>query len=321
MNRTAALITAAAFAWLAMPCRGQDQPSEFWVSFISKNSLSVVADQLRQDVTHWPSITSVVRAANLPKKEREEMLRRIEMASQLLKKTQTQFRAKVPASRDELRKEVDTLSTLSDKMSEAEGYVNLLLADSFNRLIIYRMSGWLIANPSDTEFCKELIAAAPEMSPNYLEVLRKTAADDSALTEKEASIEKIKSQESIFHALDVIGMTQNDVFALTQPESSKTSKLFENPSAVALAARTVQTAAIKDVHLAGLISFFEKGGDISELNPSDVTAFEKRLGGELRDYKCPQLGIRRLSADHLLALIDLQRDQAAGNVFLDAALE
>jgi hypothetical protein len=78
---------------------------------------------------------------------------------------------------------------------------------------------------------------------------------------------------------------------------------------------------MKDVHLAGLISFFERGGTITELDPSDVTAFEKRMGNDLRDYKCPQFGIRRLSLDHLLGLIELHRNPTASASFLSIALQ
>lgn len=319
MNRVALIIAAFAFVGIAVPSNGQAQSSESWVSLIKENSVAKVASQLKES-GQWPIIISSYRANRLPEKERAEMLQRIDAAKELLKKAGAEFGTKTPTNQGDLQKEIEVLSILAERAKAAGGYTNLLLADSFNRLIIYRLAEWVVAHPEYAAFCGKLLASAGAgMDQNYVDVLRMTADDDEAFIGKKLDFGEIDPKGSIFQSLNAIGITQNDVLASMR--SSKTSALLEKPSAVALATRITETVAMKDVHLAGLITFFERGGTISELNPSDVTAFEKRMGNDLRDYKYPQAGIRRLSSDHLLVLIDLQRNQAAGTYFLSMAFQ
>ncbi len=223
---------------------------------------------------------------------------------------------------EKIEAEIEALSTLSEKALATGGYVNVLLADSFHRVILYRLSNWLISHPDDAAFCERLLTSVgPKMSQNDVDVLQIAADDDPRFIEEKPDFAQIDPTKSIYQSLRTLGIPERDVLEAAMVPWPQTSQLLETPSAISLAIRTTDTAAIREVHLAGLIEFFKKGGVVSELNAADVRAFEKRMGKSLRTFKSLQFGIRRLSVMHLLALFDIHKDPSIGAFFLKTALQ
>ncbi|MDB6150627.1 MAG: hypothetical protein JWQ44_2075 [Chthoniobacter sp.] len=145
--------------------------------------------------------------------------------------------------------------------------------------------------------------------------------EDPYLSAKRAEVAKVDGSKSIYEALIPIGIAMKDVLSAMQLEQRTTGRLLREPSAVALVLRMAETNAVRSVHLAGLLAFFERGGRIGELDAANESAFEKRMGKDTRGFHSPALQIRYLSSEHLLALVEVHSASSVRASFLTTALD
>ena len=147
-------------------------------------------------------------------------------------------------------------------------------------------------------------------------LLESLVSEDDTLLAVRANFGNIDSNQNVFAALQTVGV--GDATSLS---IQTFRQLCENPSVAALLIRMAQTELIYTVSIKGLIVFLEKGGTYEELNPADVRAFKKRMGGTESSFSYPLLGVAHLNGSHLRSLFELHRVPSAREAFLKLILE
>lgn len=295
--------------------------AESWPTLIKKSSMREVAAKMVEAKPAWPAIRSTFYVSKLPAPQKDAETKALAVAHELHAKLAATMRSPQSAAGN-LEEQLDTLSRIADQLRRAGGYSNLVLADSAERLVILHVADWVIANPSDAPKARAAIKKhAAAAGFDLKQVLVSLVDEDPYLDDKRAEVAKVDGNKAIYEALTPIGIGMKDVLSAMQLEQRTTGRLLNKPSAVALVVRMAETNALRNVHLAGLLAFFEKGGRIDELDAANESAFEKRMGKDTRSFRSSPLQIRYLSSEHLLALIQMH---AASNVrasFLAAALD
>lgn len=320
MNTILKLTLAVVLAVVITFKDGLAQSSEPWLSTIREDSLGEIGKKVEAGIV-WPPIVSVYKARSFGEVDKMIMMQRIDASRLLLKKVEMEFAAKEPSNVQQLEGEVSLLLALSLKARAAGGYTNYLVSDSLNRLIIYRLSNWIYLHPQDVAVCKKSLSLIPVMDESYSNLLRLFSDDDKGLSGQRLDFNKIDAKDRIFDSLEAVGITYGQVSDAFISNEKSMNRLLDDPSALLLVMKLCETAALKKIHLAGLIRFFEKGGAISDLDPSNVTAFNKVMGDELDTYHYTPFGIDYLSVNHLLFLIKLREDPAVGAAFLKDAFQ
>lgn len=298
------------------------EPStEFWEKALPGMLLDDLARKMRMpESPAWPRVSSIYAISKMSATERSKMEKRIGLLNAFRNKLEKGFVQHSALDNAGLAREIDTLATIADKLRGAGGYGNLVVADSIDRLLVFRLSGWIIAHPGEVSVTKAMVErlASTELDPK--ETLLRLVDEDSYLDERRADITKIDSGKHIFIGLAPIGLEMSDVMSLIQTKNSHTNSLLEKPSAVALVVRMTETAAMRKVHLPGLVRFLERGGQFEELSYADVRAFESRMRGETATFRFPPLGIKRLTEQHLLTLLEIHATPSGAERYLALAL-
>jgi hypothetical protein len=290
----------------------------FWKETITHDSLEGIAGKIRDPKNPgWPRIESGLASKNLPEKERDLQPM---FANMVLEKLSSSFKPGQQLSREEIKTETATLSTIGDAMQHSRGFRNLVLQDSVVRLMIVRIAQWLAAHPSDAAGIEDTFAQLNPAPVHLQALLAELWKDDPTLADKPPLTSGIDDRQQIFQALAPIGLNSAAVMEFTNPELIRTSALLSNASAPALIYRMATTESLKWVHLRGAIQYFKAGGTLAELDPADIRPFTRRMGKEAKSYNYPLLGIRAASVDQILALVRLGTDDAQKRAFLNVAL-
>jgi hypothetical protein len=286
--------------------------------------LSAVADLMAKpnDRKTWPRIESAYAVAKMSGNARAVGEQSLHLAEELRSKLESSFDPERQLDERNLRRELETYRVMSEILEKAGGYSNSVVQDSICHLMIFRLSGWVLSDPNRAGIAERLLAECQVPRVDLRTMLSRLADQDAQLDGKQGQIDAIEQDASFYQGMAPLGISMDDVLAATfEMEKLRTSALLREPSAVRLVWRMTGTEALKWVHLRGLINFFKRGGSVAELNPADITAFQRRMGSDVKQYQYPLLRIRRLSTDEPLFLVNLHRDAQVKNAFLATALK
>lgn len=289
----------------------------FWKKAVADKSIIDLAAALHdKDSPSWPRIDSTTRdEAGGTALWAKGGLALIEA---LHAKLGLDFKSDAKLSLNNVRAYRDIATALQD----ADGYSNLLLADTLNRLAIYELSGCLIKNIASHGKVKALAAALHVPDIETTTFLQRLTPDDAFLTAHREALANINTSGDVFGAIQSLGIPPNKIsYDLMLPANQSVARLLREPSAVELLLRRTTTHLLANVSLAGLLSFIERGGKYEELNPVDITPFLQRMAGAERSFQDKLSGVKSLGVGQLLSLYNLHNDPEKREVFLKIALD
>lgn len=288
------------------------QEMKFWKKAVAEKSLLQLANLLNDSSTPvWPKAGSSYSIQKLPGEQRALADDAIALVKALHAKAQREFNPMTPGTDDESR----TYSTLASALERAGGYSNMLLADSFRRLALFRLSAAVVR---DSRLAAEVRREVEQTAVPHVEIrslLERLAPDDEVLSGSASELEKITPDQSVFAALQVAGL--GDATSLAGRTSNE---LMGTPSAAALLIRLAATEWLS-LRLKGLAMFLEKDGKLEELDPADIRPFKARMGGAERTFAYRPLSIRYLRGGDLRGLFDLHGNPGVRDAFVKIALE
>src|ERR1043166_6733955 len=253
----------------------------FWNETLRRSSLPDIARQFRDTETpKWPRIESKYAYEEVTGTQRKGGPELLGLAESMRSRLHSSFQPDAKIDDAELTKQLDDYASIAGALTRAGGYSNLVLQDTVGRLMIFRLSGWLIENPTETHRAEVLFEKVEIPRVNLNTLVAQLRNDDRALARMPQDVVPTADAKSIYQAFIPIGLKMADVLAFNDPERVKTSVLLKEASVPALAYRMATTEALKSVHLQGLIRFLEAGGSFTELDPADTRKFEKRIGQE-----------------------------------------
>jgi hypothetical protein len=318
------IVGSIAFSILALAHAADPAPTpaEFWLRFIKASSLEAIASKMEDSKPAWPTVRSTFYISSLPPAQKAAQRNALAAIHELHLKLAPAMRNPRSVAAGDFERQLEILSLVGQHLRQADGYSNLVLADGVERLFILNATDWMTTNPTDAPKVRAALERLP--SPTRFDLKQRLLSlvdEDSFLSEKREEVGKVDGTKSLYEALAPLGIGMQEVLTAMQREKRATGRLLREPSAINLLVRLAETDALRNVHLAGLIAFFEKGGRVDELNPSDESAFEKRMGKETRQFRSPALQIRYLSSEHLLALIQMRGASNERASYLAGVLE
>ncbi|MFZ4779347.1 MAG: hypothetical protein ACOYM3_28635, partial [Terrimicrobiaceae bacterium] len=156
----------------------------------------------------WPSIRTDYWIGKLPAADRAAYQGRDELAKALLGKLKQGFAVETPATLAEIDKETSLYQAAASRIAIADGYTNRLLADCFYRMVLFRLSGWLIQHP---EAFDEIAARASRVAvpqPDVPEMLLRYRVEDSELEKLAIDVSTIDRAKSVMHQLKSAGVPE-----------------------------------------------------------------------------------------------------------------
>ncbi|MEP6670779.1 MAG: hypothetical protein ABJF10_16595 [Chthoniobacter sp.] len=284
-----------------------------WEKSLAEKSVSEIASQMNKAAPQpWPNVGSQQYANTLADKERTLATKGIGLVQALHMKVKRDFVSDGQKPEDAAK----TYLSIAEALESAGGYSNLVLADSVRRLAVFRLSEALVRFPPATAGSRAIIDSNDTQSIDLRALLERLCRDDLGLAEHRAELAKIEPSQNMFAAFEIAGL--GDASSLG---AVSFTHLIELPSAPGLVMRIAATQQLYKISLRGLLAFVEKGGTYKELNPADITAFQRRMNGEEKTFKYPPLSIRYLGSGSVKLLFDLHKDAASRDGFLKAALD
>lgn len=194
---------------------------------------------------------------------------------------------------------------LAKVFSNSKGYYNLVLADACRRLALSRIGYGLVNSSDEVELLRETYG---KLQPSL--ILEREAAILEALnTTIDASLsgESLANPEGLSRIWEALGtsITKVRYEAAKRPNASSSEQLILNPSAAFLLNNLSETDLILSVHIPGMITFIERGGQLDEIDLSDITIFKEIMGDTRSSFSFPPLSVKKLYAIHLYALVEM----------------
>jgi hypothetical protein len=308
------LLTVTAL-WMLAVASSNGQTIEqiaFWKKTVSEKPLTQIANAMSNTTgVPWPIASSAYRVQAMPAAQRPLA----QEATSLVKALHGKVREDFEGSSSDRDAMLEAYLGMVASLDKAGGYSNMLLADAIRKLVIFRVSEWLTKGVQPVAKAETVMDRLNVPVVNLRAVLERLIPEDAVLSEHREQVEKLTPEQNIFAAAEAIG---SDWMTLTSAHGF--TELIEKPSALALTMRMAQTELLATVSIRGLIAFLKKGGTYQELNPADITAFQKRMAGSEKSFRYLPLGVRYLSVSHPRSLFELHSDPAARKVYMQAAL-
>jgi len=319
MFKIANLATIVVLSWLTSFSFGQSETQvEYWKANIAASSLKDINERLADESTpHWPVIISSYASERLPEKQKQLALQSVQLGETLLEKMANTFKGESDPEQAELESDVALYSSLASRLRQAGGYGNLLLADSAERLAIFRVSGWLVFHPDDTSEAAKFLPLLNVPAVDVKALLSKLSDQDAEIGKAAAKIQATKQGKNLYETFSLMGI---DYEKALNPPAQAAEKLLKESSVVALITRMAATESLVRVNISGAIRFFQKGGTYAELNPRDIRPFESRMGQEAKTFNNPLLQAKEFKESDVLYLIAIHKAPAVRSAFLNIAL-
>jgi|GEM_PF-4495199 len=169
MNRLTFIVCVALVQATVALAQNPSPEVAFWTRALRAESparvLEIFADATKPA---WPSIRTNYWVEKLPPGDRAAYQGRSELAKALLGKLKQGFQVETPTTLAEIDKEAALYKSAASRITAAEGYTNRLLADCLYRMVLFRLSGWLIKHPESFD---EIAARANRVAVPQPDVL------------------------------------------------------------------------------------------------------------------------------------------------------
>ena len=194
---------------------------------------------------------------------------------------------------------------LAKVFSNSKGYYNLVLADACRRLALSRIGYGLVNSSHEVKSLRETYAKL--QSSLILEL--ETAVLEALNTTIDASLlgESLANPDGLSRIWEELGtsITKVRYEAASRPNAASSEQLILNPSAAFLLNNLSETDLILSVHIPGMIAFIERGGQLDQIDLSDITKFKEIMGDTRSSFSFPPLSVKKLYAIHLYALVEM----------------
>lgn len=279
----------------------------FWQQVVASSSPIKIAKTMRDSTNPWPQIAA---AKNAPSWQ-------VDLINQLHRTVKQSFNPNAPTNPDETKAYLQIAKVLTN----AGGYSNILLSDSLYRLVIFCAAKDLSLSFENRGEVEGFASELPAPSLGLKERLVSFAKDDPSLAQRISVIDNIDPSDNLYVISQQLRTKDSADPNRVDNDNFTFSYLMANPSGFGLTFRIAQTEMLTTIGLKSLLTFIKHGGSLSELDPSDITIFKKRMSESKDEYRYPALGIRRLSVDHPLSVLEINSDQNVKQAFLRTALE
>jgi hypothetical protein len=291
---------------------------EYWKANIAGFSVNDINERLADPSNpRWPVIISPHASEQLAEKEKQTALQSIQIGEALLEKMAAAFKSDSDPQSPEVESEVALYTSLASGLRRSGGYGNLLLADSANRLAIYRVSGWVVFHPDQTSESTRLLEMLSVPVVDATELLGQLRDQGVESAKSPAIIEKVRQGKNLFEAFDLANANFNLIF---DPSAQSAARLLKESSVIGVITRMAITESLVRVNISGAIRFFQKGGTYAELNSKDIRPFESRMGADARHYNYRLLQMKKLRVSDVMYLIGIHKDPAARSAFIKMVL-
>lgn len=194
---------------------------------------------------------------------------------------------------------------LANVFSNSKGYYNLVLADACRRLALSRIGYGLVNSSDEVELLKETYGRLRsslilELEATVLKALETTI--DASLSN--GSLDKPEQLNRIWEALSTSASKVRYEVA-KRPKAASSEQLILSPSAAFLLNNLSETDLILSVHIPGMIAFIERGGQLDQIDLSNITKFKEIMGDTRSSFSFPPLSVKKLYAIHLYALVEM----------------
>jgi hypothetical protein len=278
----------------------------FWQQVVARSSVVEIAKTMRDSTNLWPKVDTA--KASPPWQ--------VDLINQLHRIIKQSFNPNAPTNPDETKAYLQIAKVLTN----AGGYSNILLADSLYRLVIFRVAQDLSLSFDNHGKVEAFVSELPAPTLGIKERLASFAKDDPSLANQLSVIDDFAPSDNLYVIAQKLAKDDPDPDRVDSGNLTF-SHLMANPSGFGLTFRIAQREMLTVIGLKSLIEFIGLGGSLDELNPSDITAFKKRMDVSKDEYRYPALGIRRISVNHPLSVLAIGADQNVRQAFLHAALE
>lgn len=228
----------------------------------------------------WPPIRAAYWIEKQPVADRASYQGRNELAKALLEKLKQGFAIETPATLAEIDKENALYQSAASRISAADGYTNRLLADSLYRMVLFRLSGWLIKHPEafDEIAVRANRVAVPQ--PDVSGMLLRYRVEDSELDKLAIDVAAIDPAKSVMHQLKGAGVPEATGWKiLVDPAATRPQSLIENPSVALLLGRMAFTEG-RYRGLIGMTEYLRKGGKLDPASVNNAREFRRVMGKE-----------------------------------------
>lgn len=194
---------------------------------------------------------------------------------------------------------------LANVFSNSKGYYNLVLADACRRLSLSRIGYGLVHSGDEIELLRE---AYSKLQPSL--ILESEATVLKALdTTIDASLSggNLSKPEGLNRMWETLGTSVSKVRyeSAKRPNAASSEQLILNPSAAFLLNNLSETDLILSVHIPGMIAFIERGGQIDQIDLSNITKFKEIMEDTRSSFSFPPLSVKKLYAIHLYSLVEM----------------
>jgi len=217
-------------------------------------SLEQLATRMAFDSNHWPRIGRLGQKANSPTATNETEDRLVVLSVELHKKLANDWTLVDLQNLSASSRSNVAYALISKALRRSGGYTNLLLADSFHRTVLCRLTRQLLTDNSLSNYVDEELRKSVDA--------RFTLRDLASIISLEPDAAKIEKRlaSTPRHALvdEAFAILGTDLGTTIFSEIPLTSRLLSRPDPAALVTRHFATGAVADFELPGLSEFFRR---------------------------------------------------------------
>jgi hypothetical protein len=227
-----------------------------------------------------------------------------EVALSVLDKLQ-RYEVSTNLSSEQLASSAEFYAKLAAVFGNSKGYYNLVLADACRRLALSRIGYGLVNSSSEVESFGKSYA---KLHPSLIVELEATVIDAlNATSEASFSNANLTTVEGMNYIWEELGTSLSKIRyeVAQQPNVANSEQLILNPSGAFLLNNISETDLMLSVHIPGMITFLERGGQLNQIDLSNITEFKETMGDTRTSFSFPALSVKKLYAIHLYALVEM----------------
>ena len=196
---------------------------------------------------------------------------------------------------------IRTYSKVRQSATAAGGLLNLSLANAVDRIALSRICAYLVSNPAKFEHAGRLLneLGIPRFSDQQF---AKEANAEAHASERPAPFDETSESTARASIRSKIG--EQAALAADLRNGTKRSGLIDGRHGALLYHRLREVALMNEVSLPALIAFLRKGGQLTDLRLDDTSRFKEVIGAERTTFSNEALGVKRVHASDLHALVE-----------------
>ena len=284
------------------------------IKTVLSHDLPTVTHMIQAGSIVWPKLIS--NASNKISSPSEPPPSELGLA--LLEKVR-EYETTTPRDLHNSLQAVSTFENLSQELQNSGGYINFCLIDAVNRVAVERLAELLVSQPQLADQLKGAWITLESIhfsSKKFLKMIHGETAQTLTPEVDMTSLDETTIRERI---LSAVGSNDEIVMQQFMQGKAGTSDLINNLNIPVLLHRICQTDIFANVALAGLIEFYKRGGNASDIRSDNIGPFRSVMQGSEKQFKSDLMNIKQVRTTMLLQFIKEAHDQ--NNSFVSIALK